>query len=80
MEPCAAAASRHRTISGETCADVRASAEGEGFVSVRPGVDVCAGGLDAALDDAGDGPLFVLDAAGDDLRDPSVSLAAASIS
>ncbi len=52
---------------------LRASAEGEGFVSVRPGVDVCAGGLDAALDDAGGGPLFVLDAAGDDLRDPSVS-------
>lgn len=58
---------------------LRASAEGEGFVSVRPGVDVCRGGVGAALDDAGDGPLFVLDAAGDDLRDPSVSFGSGGV-
>lgn len=53
---------------------LRAPATGEGFVPVRPGIDVCAGGLAAALDDAGPGPLFALDAAGDDLRDPTLPL------
>lgn len=42
--------------------------EGGGFVTVRPGVAVADGGLDAALDDAGGGALWLLDEGGDDLR------------
>lgn len=37
------------------------------FEPVRPGIAIAAGGLDAALDDAGDLPLFVLDEKGDDV-------------
>jgi tRNA (pseudouridine54-N1)-methyltransferase len=42
--------------------------EGAGFVTVRPGIAVADGGLDAALDDLGDGALWLLDEGGDDLR------------
>lgn len=43
--------------------------EGAGFVRVRPGVAVADGGLEAVLHDLGDVALWLLDEAGDDLRD-----------
>lgn len=42
--------------------------KGDGFVDARPGVAVADGGLDAALDDVGSCPLYVLDEGGDDIR------------
>jgi len=43
--------------------------EGVGFVTVRPGIAVANGGLDAVLDDLGAAPVWLLDEGGDDLRD-----------
>ncbi len=40
----------------------------DSFVAVRPGIAVAAGGLAAALEDRGDGPLYALDESGDDIR------------
>ena len=43
--------------------------EDAGFVTVRPGIAVADGGLDAALDDLGAAAAWLLDEGGDDLRD-----------
>ena len=52
-----------------------APCEGVGFVTVKPGVAVAAGGLEAVLDDVGPGASYVLDESGADLRDTPVELA-----
>lgn len=44
------------------------SSDDASFVEVRPGIAVASGGLALALDDIGRGSLYVLDAAGDDVR------------
>lgn len=41
---------------------------GEGFVTVRPGVGLASGGLDAVLGDLGPGERVLLDEGGEDLR------------
>ena len=46
--------------------------EGTGFVTVRPGIAVADGGLDAVLDDLGAATLWLLDEGGDDLRDVAI--------
>jgi tRNA (pseudouridine54-N1)-methyltransferase len=43
--------------------------EGPGFVTVRPGVAVARGGLEAVLEDAGPCAWYLLDEGGEDLRE-----------
>lgn len=51
-----------------------APCEGGGFVTVKPGVAVAAGGLEVVLADVGLGASYVLDEAGADLRDTPLDL------
>lgn len=53
--------------------------EGVGFVTVRPGVAVADGGLDAVFDDLGDAAVCILDEGGDDLREVALDGARAFI-
>lgn len=46
-----------------------APAEGRAFVAVRPGIAVADGGLDAVIEDLGEGALYLLDEGGEDLRE-----------